>query len=982
MKYTKSITMLVLAIFIFTAASVCASDVNNTIVANEDNTVLELPQTDADEIASAKENEMTGQEENVELISEGNVGTFTELQENISHATANSTLKLDKNYEYDDDFNIEGILIDKVLTIDGQGHKIDAKGQARIFNVTAENITLKNIIFTNGNATASSSLGSGGAIYQWWYCESTVTNCTFTNNYAHKGGAVYSYGSITMRDCTFTNNKAERSGGAVYSENGGSTATNCNFINNTAYDYGAVRLDYGEVTNCEFTNNKVYSDTGAVYIQYGNVTNCKFTNNKAPQFGAIFMNSGNVTNCIFVNNSAEYIWGVIFFQRTTNTCPATVNNNIFLNNQATPVVFMQETPVANCNYNWEGSDTTDYAPQYPNTDTFLFLNTTANPDTIYISDTSNITFKLYMYNSTSKKVFEYDNDLLYPVDLTVTATNGNINKNTVKLGETITFTPTTWGTGSVTASIGNAAYTVKLNIIKVDSTLTVDDMTFDYNSTGSTTVSFTNATGVVANVIDHPEANVTVNGNTITVSNIAAGNYTLNVTTIVNETYNPVTKTAKITVNKLATAIALTNETLDLKVNDMDTISVNLTPAGAGNLTYVSSNESVVQVVDGLYLACGKGTAIISVSFTGNENYTAAENRTIKVTVTLRDASVSVKNATLDLKVGERFDLNAASDPHYLNIEYVSSNPSVVSVTDYGIITAEGEGTAVITLTVGNNETYALNSTNVTVTVSRITTEITSSAITTVYNINKELTVTLKDINGTPIRGAKLTVDLNGAKTYTTDKNGQVKVSTKGLAPKAYTAKITFNGDTNYAESSKDAKVTVKKATPKLTAKKKTFKSSVKTKKYTVTLKDNTGKAIKKAKVTLKVKGKTYKATTNSKGKATFKIKKLNKKGTFKATVTYKGNKYYNKATKKAKIKVIVTFKTVSKGSKDKATVKEIQQALKNNGYYLTYDGHYLKIDGIYHGCTERSVKEFQHDKGLKVTGKVDEKTAKKLGII
>ena len=42
----------------------------------------------------------------------------------------------------------------------------------------------------------------------------------------------------------------------------------------------------------------------------------------------------------------------------------------------------------------------------------------------------------------------------------------------------------------------------------------------------------------------------------------------------------------------------------------------------------------------------------------------------------------------------------------------------------------------------------------------------------------------------------------------------------------------------------------------------------------------------------------------------------------------------------------------------------------------------YLKIDGIYHGCTERSVREFQHDKGLKVTGKVDEKTAKKLGII
>ena len=56
------------------------------------------------------------------------------------------------------------------------------------------------------------------------------------------------------------------------------------------------------------------------------------------------------------------------------------------------------------------------------------------------------------------------------------------------------------------------------------------------------------------------------------------------------------------------------------------------------------------------------------------------------------------------------------------------------------------------------------------------------------------------------------------------------------------------------------------------------------------------------AKVTLKVKGKTYAAKTNSKGKATFKITKLNKKGTFKATITYNGNKYYNKVSKKAKI--------------------------------------------------------------------------------
>ena len=439
------------------------------------------------------------------------------------------------------------------------------------------------------------------------------------------------------------------------------------------------------------------------------------------------------------------------------------------------------------------------------------------------------------------------------------------------------------------------------------------------------------------------------------------------------------------TVSKISTEITIDSDSLDLFVGDETVIVAALTSDDTGNVTFTSSNESVVEVdAEGNVIAQGKGQAIITVSFAGNNKYAAAENRTITVTVSLNDANVTVDNDTLDLKVGETYAINATKHPDtiLLDITYTSSNSSVATVNEKGIVTAVGEGTAVITVEVGDDEIYAKNSTNVTVTVSKVSTEIAAKSITTTYNVNKYLVITLKDANGNALSGVNVNVNLNGAKTLATDKNGQVKVSTKGLAPKTYAAKITFAGNNKYNGSSADVKVTVNKATPKLTAKKKTFKAKIKTKKYTVTLKDNKGKPIKKAKITLKVKGKTYKATTNSKGKATFKIKKLNKKGTFKATVTYKGNKYYKKVTKKAKIKVIVTFKTVSKGSKDKATVKEIQQALKNKGYYLTYDGHYLKIDGIYHGCTEKSVKEFQHDKGLKVTGKVDEKTAKKLGLI
>ena len=268
----------------------------------------------------------------------------------------------------------------------------------------------------------------------------------------------------------------------------------------------------------------------------------------------------------------------------------------------------------------------------------------------------------------------------------------------------------------------------------------------------------------------------------------------------------------------------------------------------------------------------------------------------------------------------------------------------------------------------------------------KTTTKLTATKVTTTYNVNKNLIITLKDSKGNPISGAKLTVNLNGAKKYTTDKKGQVKIAVGKLVPKTYTVKISFAGTATFIASSTTAKVTVKKATPKLTAKAKSFKLKNKTKKYKVTLKDNKGNALKNKKVTLKVDGKTYTAKTNSKGVATFKLSKLTKKGTFTAVVTYKGNKYYKKVTKKPKVTVKApakksTWKTVSKGSKDKATVKKIQRALKNNGYYLSYKGRYLKVDGIYHSCTVRSVKQFQKANNLKVTGKVDEKTAKKLKI-
>ena len=221
--------------------------------------------------------------------------------------------------------------------------------------------------------------------------------------------------------------------------------------------------------------------------------------------------------------------------------------------------------------------------------------------------------------------------------------------------------------------------------------------------------------------------------------------------------------------------------------------------------------------------------------------------------------------------------------------------------------------------------------------------------------------------------------------TITLWKGGKLLDEDYALTGKGWPVNLpegTYNAILSVWGVKKNITISVK-ITTKLTAKAKTFKLKTKTKKYTITLKDNKNKAMKNKKVTLKVKGKTYTAKTNSKGKATFKLTKLTKKGKYTAVIKYAGDKHYQEVTKKVKITVKApAWKTVSKGSKDKATIKKIQKALKNNGYYLSYKGRYLKIDGIYHKYTVSSVKQFQKAKGLKVTGKVNYATAKKLKIV
>jgi predicted outer membrane repeat protein len=319
MKYGKTIILLMVAIFLFSIASASASDVNETEIASESTIPIEIVQ--CDEISETDDNQVR-ESIDEEMPSQENAETFFELQNNIT-TKYGSTLELDRNYEYSDGFDTNGIKIEQSMTIDGKGHTIDAKGKSRIFNITGNNVTINNLVFANGNVLR------GGAIYSTG--EITLNNVTFTNNNAFIGGAIYSTGQITLNDTTFINNNAT-AGGAISHYDDVFNCSNSRFINNNASSGGAIYAN-GKLTlnNTTFINNTAFNSGGAIFSD-GKLTlnNTTFINNNATVGGAItfYDDVFNCSNSNFIDNYADERGSSIYStDATLNVCNSFVTSN-------------------------------------------------------------------------------------------------------------------------------------------------------------------------------------------------------------------------------------------------------------------------------------------------------------------------------------------------------------------------------------------------------------------------------------------------------------------------------------------------------------------------------------------------------------------------------------------------------------------------------------------------------------------------------
>ncbi len=292
--------------------------------------------------------------------SDDNNGTSWEYaKKSIKNATeaidTNGTIKIaDGEYKGENNTNI---LINKNMTITGLSPEgIILNGTGHIFYIGPElNVLIQNLILTNGhnsfggaiynkgtltveNCTFIKNMASqaGGAIINW-YGTLNVTNCTFTGNNGSSnldGGAIANSGNCTVNDCTFSDNKANN-GGAIYNYLGNLSVNSSTFSNNNATNNGGAifNLDGNSIFNdCKFTNNIANNIGGAIFNNGTSATiECAFTDNNAYMGGAIFNYFRNITveKSTFINNTADILGasGAIVNLGTLNVTECNFINN-------------------------------------------------------------------------------------------------------------------------------------------------------------------------------------------------------------------------------------------------------------------------------------------------------------------------------------------------------------------------------------------------------------------------------------------------------------------------------------------------------------------------------------------------------------------------------------------------------------------------------------------------------------------------------
>ena len=237
-------------------------------------------------------------------------------------------------------------------------------------------------------------------------------------------------------------------------------------------------------------------------------------------------------------------------------------------------------------------------------------------------------------------------------------------------------------------------------------------------ATGSDTITWSIESGSLP-------AGLSLNESTgeITGTPTAAGTSTFTVKA--NNNYGSDSKSLSITIsaqtNVPVTGVSLNKTELTLTEGNIETLTATITPDNATNknVTWSSDTPSVASVNNGVVTAVAPGTATITVT-------TEDGSKTATCAVTVKAATVSVTGVTLSQTQASLYSNRtpntltltatvAPDDATNKAVTWTSSDSTVATVDQNGVVTAVAPGTATITVTTAHGSFTA----TCTVTVSR-----------------------------------------------------------------------------------------------------------------------------------------------------------------------------------------------------------------------------------------------------------------------
>ena len=466
--------LIVMLVLIMSVGAVCAAEnITDDAIGDDSKELLttvqeDITTDDSTDILKTTQNDLYTASE----------GSFTNLTDEINDKTS---FDLERDYKFNnetDDSN--GIVISTDnFALNGNGRTIDGNNQSRIFNITANNVTLSNLILTGGNAK------DGGAIYTTGSL--TLNNITFINNYAsNQGGAIIlkNVAAININNSRFTDNYGDI--GSIYVENGDLNINNTEMTSNAYSKRGQIILKKGNgyienatfanifsaytpalyyedchnlsIINSRFINLTSNMTAGALGTKNGGriyIKNCEFINTASSKnAGAIIADiygadglGGNVTiiNTVFENTSSGF--GGAYMQYGGNLF---INNTEFTNCHADfngGAVYLSQVEygeINNCNFT---SNSVGIIEDYPTYGGAILcdISTLNINDSRFINNTASAGNAVYAYDSSyniKNSVFENNTNALY----TVFDKDSKIDESTIFNDDTISLNNTFYAT--------------------------------------------------------------------------------------------------------------------------------------------------------------------------------------------------------------------------------------------------------------------------------------------------------------------------------------------------------------------------------------------------------------------------------------------------------------------------------------------------------------------------------------------------------